>query len=108
MVISYKWSVMHMDVYPTYEGFENVVYAVRWNLEGVDKTQSATVSGLHRVEFDSTAVFTPYNNLTQEQVIGWVKNIIGVESVAELEARIAAQIAARSNPDLYSPDLPWN
>lgn len=107
MAISYKWSVMHMDVYPTHERFENVVYAVRWNLEGVDKTQSATVSGLHRVEFDSTAVFTPYNNLTQEQVIGWVKNIIGVEGVAELEARVAAQIAARGNPDRYSPNLPW-
>ena len=49
---------------------------------------------------------TPYEQLTEAQVIGWVKEAIGAETVAALEANVAAQIAAAKAP-VVTAGVPW-
>ena len=39
--------------------------------------------------------YTPYDQLTKEQVIGWVQTSLGKDTV---EASLAAQIEAQKNP----------
>jgi hypothetical protein len=49
--------------------------------------------------------FTPYADLTQDQVLGWVW-ANGVDKDAT-EAAVAGQIEAQINPPVIQPPLPW-
>ena len=48
--------------------------------------------------------YTPYDQLTKEQVIGWVQTSLGKDTV---EASLAAQIEAQKNP-VTSTGVPWS
>ena len=52
--------------------------------------------------------FTPFADLTESQVIGWVKDILGDE-VAVVEQATANMINSQKNPLNYptAKDLPW-
>jgi hypothetical protein len=58
--------------------------------------------------FKEGSTFTPYANLTEAQVIGWVKNALGEESVTGYETKVAQQIADQINPPVVTPQLPWS
>jgi hypothetical protein len=49
--------------------------------------------------------FTPYADLTLDQVLGWVW-ANGVDKTAT-EAAVEGQIEAQKNPPVVSPPLPW-
>ena len=51
-------------------------------------------------------VTTQFENLTEEVVVGWVKDQFGEEKVAEIEAALQAQIDERVAPT-KAAGLPW-
>ena len=51
-------------------------------------------------------VSVPFENLTEEIVIGWVKEQLGAEKVAEIEAALQAQIDEKVAPT-QAAGLPW-
>ena len=51
-------------------------------------------------------VTTPFENLTEEVVVGWVKEQFGAEKVAEIEAALQAQIDEKVAPT-KAAGLPW-
>jgi hypothetical protein len=108
MTITNIWAVLQMDAYPEQDGETDVVFNVHWTLTGTDGTYYGNVYGSQSVAVDPEAPFTPYADLTQAQVIGWVKDALGEEQVASLEANVAEQIANQVNPPVVTPDLPWN
>ena len=56
---------------------------------------------------DSTASgYTAYADITEAQAIGWVKDSMGEEAVASLEASIADQIKESKTPAVVS-GTPW-
>jgi hypothetical protein len=59
------------------------------------------------VTIDPAVPFTPYADLTEAQVIGWVQDAMGEEVVAGYEANVAQQIADQINPPVVTPPLPW-
>jgi hypothetical protein len=96
-----------MDAYPELDGNTDVVFTVHWTLTGTDGTHTAGVYGSVGVTVDPDAPFTPYADLTQEQVVGWVQSALGEEQVAAYEANVATQIANLANPPIVTPPLPW-
>lgn len=50
--------------------------------------------------------FTAYDSLTEADVVAWVKATLGADTVAETEARIAAQITESKAPSTAS-GVPW-
>ena len=108
MAVTNTWAVVQMDAYPELDGETDVVFIVHWTLTGTDGTHAAGVYGSVGVTVDPGAPFTPYADLTQEQVIGWVKAALGDEQVAFYEANVATQIANLANPPVVTPPLPWN
>jgi hypothetical protein len=50
--------------------------------------------------------FTPYDELTKEQVVGWVKNALGEEQVTSVEESLANQIQQKLDPTDAS-GVPW-
>ena len=74
------------------------------NPEGNPYSQGAYGSvGLERPEGD----LIPFDELTQEQVIGWVKEKLGGdEKVAEIEAALEARLAEVISPSKIN-GVPW-
>ena len=107
MAITYNWTVAQLDAYPTYENHTDVVFTVHWRMDGTDDVYTAGVYGSVGLTLDPEATFTPFADLTEAQVIGWVKDAIGEEQVASYEENVANQIAALINPPVVTPPLPW-
>ena len=107
MAITNTWNVVQMDCYPQQDGEKDVVFNVHWDLNGTDGEHFGRVYGSVGISLDPEAPFTPYSELTNEQVIGWVKNTLGAERVEQLENSVAQQISEQKNPTVVNPPLPW-
>lgn len=108
MAVDYTWVVEHMNCYSSSEGQQNVVFNVAWRLIGVDGEFSVNYHETTAIEpYKSEDPFTPYEQLTEDQVIGWVKDKLGVDTVLEYETSIANRIAILANPPVVIPPLPW-
>lgn len=108
MTTTYTWNVVQMDCYPQADGETDVVFTVHWTLTGTDGTYTGSVYGSQGVSIDPDVPFTPYADLTQAQVIGWVQDALGAEQVAAYEANVAGQIDDQVNPPVVTPPLPWS
>ena len=107
MSVTNTWVIEQMNCYPTYETETDVVFNVHWRLNATDGTYNATVYGTVGVTYEAGTPFTPYAQLTQAEVVGWVQAALGPEQVASLEAGLATNIANQVNPPVVSPPLPW-
>jgi len=106
MANTYTWIVNSMVSYPEAEGYANVVVTVNWSCNGTDGIYTGGYSGATGVSLDPNAPYVPYANLTEEQVIGWVKSTIGENQVMVVQNDVAAQIAN----EYYKPTIlpnPW-
>jgi hypothetical protein len=107
MAVTYTWAVQQMDAYPEEDGETDVVFNVHWTLSGTDGTYQGYVYGTQGVTINPDEPFTPYADLTQDQVLGWVFAAMGAEQVASYEANVAQQIQDQINPPVVTPPLPW-
>ena len=108
MATTYAWKIERLDCYPTFETFETVVCTVHWRLEASDGELQASVYGTQAIDVGAiSATFTPYADLTEAQVAGWVQAAMGSERVASLQAVLAQQIQDQISPPVVSPPLPW-
>ena len=87
---------------------DGVVYTAHWRVSKTQDTASGTAYGT--ITFPqkepSDPSFVAYDNLTEEMVVGWVKDAMGPEQVAAYESSIQAQIDTQLNPVVAS-GLPW-
>jgi len=106
---SYTWVIARMDAYPTHENQENVVYTVYWTLNGTDKNgHFGSLDGTVNVIYSDNDLFTPYEQLTESQVIGWVTTALGPEQVSALENNINEQIKQQIAPKSVNLSPPWS
>jgi hypothetical protein len=98
------WNISQLDCLPqSAEGADYVVTA-HWSCNGVDGDYSGSVYSTCLFAVVQGA-FTPYADLTQDQVLGWIW-ANGVDKDAT-EAAVEQQIANAKNPPIVSPALPW-
>jgi hypothetical protein len=76
------------------------VYTAHWTVSATDGDFSASSYG--SCGFDGELI-TPYEDLTKEQVLGWVWEKVNKE---ETEASLASQIEAQKNP-VTATGVPW-
>jgi len=109
MANTYTWVITAMDAYPQQAGQTDVVFTVHWTLNGTDGSgHNGSVYGtVGLTPYQAGEPFTPYAQLTQNQVIVWVTAALGAEQVASLEKNIDQQIANQISPSIVSPALPW-
>ena len=61
-----------MSCYPQADGETDVVFTGGWRCNATDGTDDATQYGTVNVTYVAGVPYTPYANLTQAQVQGWV------------------------------------
>ena len=105
MTTQITWSITAMDCYPQAEGQTDVVFTCHWTCAGVQDTYSASVYSTCAVTYTAGSPYTPYANLTQDEVLGWIW-ASGVDQAAT-EAAVNQQIAQQINPSVVQPPLPW-
>lgn len=109
MAIVYNWVVSSMQEYPTTpDGLDDVVFVVNWRRVATeiidDVAFTADNYGSLGVPSPSPEDFTPYPDLTFEQVCGWLDAGLDVEAI---DAGLANQIENKINPPVVSLPLPW-
>ncbi len=97
-MITYDWNCKTVDVHPQEEGETDVVYNVHWIVTGVDDGFFATNIGTQVVPLDPESTFIPFEDLTNEIVVGWTKEAMGEDQVNQIETSIASQIKDQKNP----------
>jgi hypothetical protein len=106
MATTYTWTIDQMYTVDTPDpGF---VCNVLWTLTGVDGQYTASIGGNSQFTVQE-GTFTPYDELTQEQVIGWVQNSLGADGIANFEANVQGQINSMITPPAspQNTPLPW-
>jgi len=101
-VTTCTWAIANLDR-ETSDGF---VFTAHYTVSAADGTYSAGAYG--SIGFERPENLVPFADLTEEQVIGWVKEALGGdEKVAEIEAALQAQIDEQRAPT-KSAGVPWN
>jgi len=110
MANTYTWVITAMDAYPQQAGQTDVVFTVHWTLNGTDGSgHNGSVYGtVGLTPYQAGEPFTPYAQLTQNQVIVWVTAALGAEQVAALEASIDQQIQQQITPTSVNLPPPWS
>jgi len=110
MANTYTWNFPQLEVYPQYASETNVVFTVHWILTGSDDSTppvTAQVYGTQSVVYADGSSFTPYDQLTEEQVQGWVVDAMGPDQLATLQENLDQQIANIINPPSQNLPPPW-
>ena len=98
------WLIERLLVKPTEGSNTDVVITADWRCNDTDEAYSGTCYGSCSFA-PPTGSFTPYPDLTQDQVLSWCY-ANGVDQAA-IEANVTAQIENQINPPVVSLPLPW-
>jgi hypothetical protein len=83
------------------------VVNVLFTVTGVDGENTASIDGNCQFNSDQETVFIPYDELTEEIVLGWINS--ATDNQANYYANIDGQIESIVNPPVspVSTPLPW-
>ena len=99
-----SWIIERLLVKPTEGDKTDVVITADWRCNGSQDNYSGTCYGSASFA-PPTGSFTPYPDLTEQQVLGWCFSN-GVDQKA-IEANVTQQINDQINPPVIAPPLPW-
>ncbi len=99
MAITYNWTVVTTD----YNTSNKFIVTVHYNVSAQDGDYNASTYGTVGYTEQPGETYTPYDQLTEAQVVGWVQESLGKDTV---EASLASQIEAQKNPTQES-GVPW-
>ena len=99
-----NWIIERLLVKPTEGSLTDVVITADWRCNGTDETYSGTCYGSCSFAPPS-GEFTPYEDLTEQQVLDWCYEN-GVDQ-AVIEANVSLQIENQIDPPVVTLPLPW-
>jgi len=100
MATTFTWHIANMER-ETADGF---VMTAHYTVTAEDGTYSSGAYG--SLGFERPDKLIPFADLTEEMVIGWVKDAFGAEKVTEIEAALQAQLDEQHHPSKAS-GMPW-
>lgn len=101
MTTTFTWNIAQLER----ETADGYVYTVHYTVDAKDDAYSAGAYGSIGLERPEGELI-PYADLTPQIVIGWVKDNLTAEKVAEVEAALQAQLDEQHAPS-KATGLPW-
>lgn len=105
---TFNWQIISMPAYLQMEGESDVVFQINWQCQAQEKIENisynAVSAGSVPVTYTAGTPFTPYDQLTQEQVWGWINPRI---DRPEIEANLQAMIDEQKTPNTVTLPAPW-
>ena len=94
-----------MYTLPQVEGQTDVVVNALWEITGVDGEYTANIGGSTQFTLTQGGTFTPYADLTEAQVIGWIPESQITSAQQCVQGQIDSMIAPPVSPSAQT--LPW-
>jgi hypothetical protein len=101
---NYTWTVTKLDTYRETPQ-PNCIFNVYWKCSGTDGLNTSEINGSTSIEYVQGETYTPYSEVTQEIVLGWIYEN-GIDKT-EVESAITEQLIASSSSQIVSNSLPW-
>lgn len=102
MTISITWTINNLERQTS----DGLVTVVHFGATAVDGDYSASIVNTQSFTKEDGVNLIPYADLTEATVIEWVKNAIGSEGLAAIDAALDAQIAEQQAPS-KATGTPW-
>ena len=103
MAVTYTWSITGLSA-ANVENCSDVVTGATWEVSGTDGTNTASLTGSTPFALPD-GVFIDYADLTEEQIVGWVKANLSELRLNAIESAIAGSLDQLS---YQAKPLPWN
>lgn len=105
-MINFNWVTNPLDCVIDEDGLTNVVQTVHWRLIGTDENGvSSDVYGAQSFPKPKAEGYIPFEELTQEIIIGWLGSVLDVPT---LKKQIEDAIYLINNPVMVQLSLPNN
>jgi hypothetical protein len=103
-MVTYEWNFPAFDCRLD-EQLDRVVTAVHWVYTGVDEDGvTGFMYGSQAVGEPNPDAFTPYPQISKDQVIGWIEPVMDIETMQE---NITDQINLTKHPVITTLPAPW-
>lgn len=99
------WNYSSFNVYKTYNSYNNIVYSYRYTVTVTDGSNSATTTGLVRLNFDNITNYIPFESLTQQTVQQWTEQTI---DTAKIIKNLTESVLAKGSDVETNLPAPWN
>jgi hypothetical protein len=100
MATTVTWKIANLER-ETEDGF---VFTAHYTVTADDGTYTSGAYG--SIGFERPDNLIPFSQLTEETVVGWVKEKFGEEKVTEIEAALQSQIDEQKRPT-KAAGVPW-
>lgn len=109
MSISYTWNITQLDL-TTVGSLQDYVVLSRWTCTGTDESGvTGQFSGATPFTPNpSQPDYTPYDQLTEAQVLGWIQAVVVGQYWDHVETAISMQIMKKKNPVTETSQFPWS
>lgn len=104
--MSVTWSIVQMEYALAQDDKINVVNQVHWQCIVAEGEHFARAYGTVGVPTDDLSSFTEFADLTETQVVEWVKAELGEEKVTRIEEALASRVSEIITPT-KGEGLPW-
>jgi hypothetical protein len=101
MDIVYTLTTTQIDCIPAVGSNVDIVCRVHWAYIGTHDDSIASFGGTTNIAYNESGSFTPFADLTEEQVTGWVLSAWTPEELTSRQSIISDQLS------VSKPALPW-
>ena len=91
----FDWIISAMECKVKEDNLLDVVILVHWRYNATSEEYFADTYGATSMPLPSGGNYTPYAELTKEQVTGWLENILDIK---EMQSNLEKQIDLLINP----------
>ena len=102
MTISVAWKIANLER----ETADGYVFTAHYTIDAVSEDQVYRAGAYGSIGFERPETLIPFADLTEEQVIDWVKEALGSDKVLKIGQALLAQLDEQRAPSKAS-GLPW-
>lgn len=112
-MITFNWTISATERAVESNGLQGVIKVVHWRYRGTDENEIMTeLYGATSVGDPNPEDFTPYDGITESDVIGWLESILGAvteegqpSQLDNMKSNIENQISLLVNPVMITGPL---
>lgn len=107
-MMNYIWTITDLLTVDTDDKPDYVVIA-NYKIQAIDGSFTSELRDTIEFKIDEGSAFIPYNELTNDLVLGWIQSTLGEQEIQFIEKSLVDQINFKKNPPV-SPQvkpLPW-
>lgn len=103
------WKISNLKAIPSLDDKTNVISLVAYDVSAEENGTRITHTGFVNLPTDQIEPFIPYEDLSEETILGWVKGHLGTAGVESAEWEVSNELRLQFNPPQVAVPVanPW-